>query len=134
MIIVYFYINPNMTDSSDSPRIRLLLEIECSGREAAQAADLFDSFRWMAESLYPHAAIRARRLTFPSSGEARADAVINPLPRKYGAPPSARPGPGFEPVVIREGDERRCRCGHCWTGPAKRTPTPGAISGTVRGA
>lgn len=66
-----------------------------------------------------HAAIRARRLTFPSSGEAHADAVINPLPRKYGAPPSARPGPGFEPVVIREGDERRCRCGHCWTGPAK---------------
>ena len=124
-----------MTEPSNDARIKLFLEIECSGREAAQAADLFDSFRWMAESLYPHAAIRARRLTFPSSGEARADAVINPLPRKYGAPPSARPGrPALNPSSSARAMSAAAAA--AIAGPARRRPppTPGAISGTVRGA
>lgn len=115
---------PSMTDSSDPPRVRLTVEIECAAIDEASTAITFTRFRRELKILYPGDLVRMRRQDLPPAERdvksLPPGAVIHRIDdQRHGGKQR-----GFRTITIPACAWFACECGHIWAGPVDTAVDP----------
>lgn len=113
-----------MTGSSEPPRVRLTVEIECAAIDEAPTAITFTRFRRELRILYPGALVRMRRRDLPAPEAPALALTPGALIHRIDDQRQGGKQRGFRTITIPAGAWFACECGHIWAGPADTAVDP----------